>query len=56
LAEGFEEPGVVARMQADRRLVEHVEDSAELEADLGGKADALRSPPERVAADRSRLR
>ena len=33
---------VVARMQADRRLVEHVADALQVAAELRGKADALR--------------
>ena len=33
---------IVARMQADGRLVEHVEHAAQLRSDLRGQADALR--------------
>ena len=40
--ERFEQPLVVARMQPDRRLVEHVEHAAQLGADLRGQPDALR--------------
>ena len=36
-----EQPGVVARMQADRRLVEHVEHAGQAAADLAGQADPL---------------
>ena len=36
-----EEPRVVALVQADRRLVEHVEDAGEARADLRGEPDAL---------------
>ena len=36
-----EQPVVVALMQADRRLVEHVEHAGEARADLRGEADAL---------------
>ena len=34
-------PGVVARMEADRRLVEDVEDARQAAADLAGQADPL---------------
>ena len=37
----FEQPRVVALVQADRRLVEHVEHAGEAGADLRGEADAL---------------
>ena len=37
-----EQPLVVARMQADRRLVEHVQHAAQLRADLRRQPDALR--------------
>ena len=40
--ERVEQPRVVARVQADRRLVEHVADAAQVAAELGGEADALR--------------
>ena len=36
-----EQPGVVARVQADRRLVEHVEHAGQAAADLAGQPDAL---------------
>ena len=36
-----EQPGVVARVQADRRLVEHVEHAGQPAADLAGQADPL---------------
>ena len=39
--QGREQPGVVARVQADRRLVEHVEHAGQAAADLAGQADAL---------------
>ena len=39
--EGFEKGGVVAWMEADGGLVEHVEHAAEVGAELGGEADAL---------------
>ena len=42
LARGCEQPVVVARMQADRRLVEDVEHADQPAADLAGQADALR--------------
>ena len=38
----FEQPAVVARVQADGRLVEDVEDAGQAAADLAGEADALR--------------
>ena len=41
LLERVEQPRVVARVQADRRLVEHVEHAAQAAADLAGQADAL---------------
>ena len=41
LFEGLDEAVVVALMQADGGLVEHVEDAAQARADLGGEADAL---------------
>ena len=37
-----DQPGVVARVQPDRRLVEHVEHAAQSAAHLAGQADALR--------------
>ena len=39
--ERVEEPGVVALMQPDRRLVEHVEHAGQAGADLRGEPDAL---------------
>ena len=36
-----QQPGVVALVQADRRLVEHVEHAGQAGADLRGEADAL---------------
>ena len=36
------EPVVVALVEADRRLVEHVEHADQPRADLGGQPDALR--------------
>ncbi len=39
--QGFDQPFVVALVEADRRLVEHVEHPHQLRADLGGEADAL---------------
>jgi hypothetical protein len=37
----FEQPVVVALVQADRGLVEHVEHAGQARADLRGEADAL---------------
>ena len=42
VGEGFEQAIVVAGMQADGRLVEHVEHAAQFGTDLGGQTDALR--------------
>ena len=39
--EGFEQPRVVALVQADRGLVEHVEHAGQPRADLRGEANAL---------------
>ena len=41
LAQHGDQPRVVARVQADRRLVEHVEHADEPRADLRGESDAL---------------
>ena len=38
----LDQPAVVALVQADRRLVEHVEHADQAGADLGGQPDALR--------------
>ena len=40
-AQRFEKPRVVALVQADRRLVEHVEHAGQPGADLRGEPDAL---------------
>ena len=40
--QGFDQPAVVALMQADRRLVEHVEHPDQAGADLRGEPNALR--------------
>ncbi len=37
----FEQPGIVALVQADRRFVEHVEHAGQARADLRGQPDAL---------------
>ena len=39
--ERLEEPRIVALMQPDGRLVQHIEHAGEAGADLRGKADAL---------------
>ena len=39
--QGFEQPRIVALVQADRGLVQHVEHAGEARADLRGEADAL---------------
>ena len=52
----FDEPSVVALMQADRGFVEHVEHADEPAADLGREPDALRfasaSVPDARSSDR----
>ena len=40
--EGFNQTPVIALMQPDRRLIEHIEHADETGADLGGQPDALR--------------
>ena len=40
-SEGVEQPGVVARVEADGRLVEDVEHAGQAAADLAGQADPL---------------
>ena len=53
--QGFDQSAVVALMQADRRLVEHVEHTDQTGADLRGEPDALcltagqRAPPPATA-------
>ena len=42
LLQRAEQPRVVARVQADRRFVEHVQHAAQAAADLAGQANALR--------------
>ncbi len=39
--QGFQQPGVVALVQADRRLVQHIEHAGQAGADLRGEPDAL---------------
>ena len=41
IAQGGDEPVVVARMKADRRLIEQIEDAHEPGADSGGQPHAL---------------
>jgi ABC-type nitrate/sulfonate/bicarbonate transport system substrate-binding protein len=50
----FEQPVVVALVQADRRLVEHVEHARQARADLAGQADALALAARQRAEARSR--
>ena len=45
VAKGFDQAVVVALMQADRGLVEHIHDPGQPRADLGGQPDALRFAP-----------
>ena len=51
-----EQAAVVAGMQADRRLVQHVEHAAQSRADLRCQANPLRFAAESVAADASSVR
>jgi hypothetical protein len=51
--EGRDQPLVVARVQADARLVEDVEDAGEVGAELRGEADPLGLAPESVFVGRS---
>ena len=39
--QGFQQPRIVALVQADRRLVQHIEHAGQSRADLRGQADAL---------------
>ena len=41
LFQRLDQPAVVARVQADRRLVEHIQHAAQAAADLAGQANAL---------------
>ena len=56
LAQRPDEPVVVAAMQADGRLIEHVAHADKARANLRGEPDAQASPPESVAAVRSSVR
>ena len=56
LAQGVEQDPVVARMQADGRLVQHVAHALQVAAELGRQPDALGFPPDRLGAARSVLR
>ena len=51
--QGLDQPLVVALVQPDRGLVEHVEDADEPGADLGGQPDALGLAAGQRAAGRS---
>ena len=42
LRERIEQHAIVTRMKADGRLVEHVADTLQVRAELGGEPDALR--------------
>ena len=42
LGQGFDEASVIALVQADGGLVEHVEHADQTGTNLGGQADALR--------------
>src|SRR4051812_7747635 len=54
--EGREQGAIVALVQANRRLIEHVQHAGEVRADLRGEADTLPSPPDSVAALRPSVR
>jgi hypothetical protein len=54
--EGLDQPAVVALVQPDRRLVEHVQHAREPGADLRREADALRLAAGERPAERLRLR
>ena len=55
MPERFEEAGIVALVQADRRLVEHIEHAGQPRADLRGEPDALAlAAGERAARARQR--
>ncbi len=54
--QGVQQPAVVARVQADRRLVEHVEHAAQAAADLAARRMRCISPPESVGAGRASVR
>jgi hypothetical protein len=54
--ERLEQAVVVALVEADRGLVEHVEHAREARADLAGEADALDFAAREGAEVRSRLR
>src|SRR5690606_17492107 len=41
LVERPEQPAVIARMQTDRRFIEHIQNAAQPAAHLAGQADAL---------------
>jgi len=56
LLQRVEQDAVVARVQADGRLVEDVAHAAQVGAELGGEAILCASPPESVGAERSRDR
>jgi hypothetical protein len=52
----FDQARVVALVQADGRLVQHIHDAGQPRADLRSQADALDSPPEREPAARPSAR
>jgi len=51
--ERADQPFVVARVQTDGRLVEHVEHAGKIRTKLGGEADPLGLAPESVSVGRS---
>jgi hypothetical protein len=54
--QGVDQAVVVALVQADAGLVQHIHHAGQARANLAGQADALDSPPLSVSALRSRLR
>jgi len=56
LLERMQQAVVIARVEADGRLVQDVEDAAKREPICVARRMRWASPPERVAAERSKLR
>ena len=50
------QPVIVTLMETNTRFIEHVQNTGESSADLGGRRMCWASPPERVVAGLSRLR
>ena len=56
LLQGLQQPRVVARVQADGRLVEDVEHAGQPAADLAARRMRCDSPPESVGPGRASVR